>query len=905
MFQPEGYSLDIFKQRYAFTPEETWEEACGRLARQMSIAESPDKQKFYHDKFYETLVNNYFVPGGRVWYGSGRTSPNLLNCFVLSDKLDSADGWGNLAKEMIVTSMKQGGCGIDFSDIRPRGAKILGHGGECPGPVEAMKLINGCAAPVKAGGGRRVALMFSLDLDHPDVEEFLDAKLVKGDLSYANVSVRSLRTTEFIKAVKQDREWELSWKGKYKRTIKARDLWNKIVTNAYNSAEPGFLNWELVLEEANTKAFSPPVTTNPCQPSYATVLTPDGIRTFNDIKAGSIIWSGKYWTKIIRKWSTGIKPVYRYRTTFGNFIGTENHKIIEDGIKIEVKNAQSIDWNVGQIVDSDILNEQDIMDGLVVGDGSVHKASNNLVFLFIGRKDIDYFSSEIKDLIIKERPGLTAEAFEIKTTVTYQELPYTYLRTVPERFYNGNSSKKKGFLRGLFTANGSISGNRVTLKQTSKELIIQVQEMLSSIGIPSYITVNKSKVNEFSNGSYVMKESYDLNITSGRTVFRNQIGFIQKYKQESIIDGSIPKYLTSDIKEIEYLGDEEVFDITVESEDHTYWTGGCLVSNCGEHPLSPYDCCCLGHIVLSRFIDKGDLDWHLLAETIRTGVRFLDNVLSVNHFPMLEMKETSNKLRRIGLGTTALADTLAILGYKYGSEKSLTFIDKLYRFISKQAYEASIMLALEKGEYPSCNREAVLNSGFMKRMPKKIQSLFKDYGMRNCTVLTAAPTGTVSIVSGNCSSGIEPIYAPAYDRRYWAQDERKTELVLHPLFEKFMLESKSVDHLVGSHSLTVKQHMEVQKIVQQHIDQSVSKTINIPESYPIEEVEKLWLEYLPYLKGTTFYRENSRGFVDKDGKIQEPPLVPISLEEAKERFKEKHSINTLNQEACKNGVCEV
>jgi ribonucleotide reductase alpha subunit len=206
MFKPEGFSETIFKDRYAFTAEETWEEATKRVAKQMALAESPDKQKIYEDKFQEILVENLFVPGGRIWYNSGRNNPQLLNCFVLSNKLDSKEGWGNIAREMIVTSMTGGGCGIDFSDVRPRGSTISGQRGECPGPVELMRLVDACAKPVRAGGTRRVALMFSLDLDHPDVLEFLDAKLEKGELTHANVSVRSKRTTDLIKAIKNAKE---------------------------------------------------------------------------------------------------------------------------------------------------------------------------------------------------------------------------------------------------------------------------------------------------------------------------------------------------------------------------------------------------------------------------------------------------------------------------------------------------------------------------------------------------------------------------------------------------------------------------------------------------------------------------------------------------------------------------
>lgn len=589
MFRPEGFSETIFKDRYAFRTDETWEEACRRVAKQVALAESPEKQPFYEERFNEILVDNFFAPGGRIWYNSGRNNPQLLNCFVLSNKLDSKEGWGNIAREMIITSMTGGGCGIDFSDVRPRGAPISGQKGESPGSVELMRLVDACAKPVRAGGQRRVALMFSLDLDHPDVLEFLDAKLTKGELTHANVSVRSKRTTEFIDAVKSDGDWELSWKGKFKKKIKAKDLWNKIVQNAYNSAEPGFLNWELVEKESNISYVENLVTTNPC----------------------------------------------------------------------------------------------------------------------------------------------------------------------------------------------------------------------------------------------------------------------------------------------------------------------------GEIALSSYDCCCLGHVVLHRFVDNQTFDWHKLGNVVRMGVRFLDNVLTVNSYPLPEMKEKSHRLRRIGLGTTGLADTLALLGLRYGSEEGNKFVDDLYRFISKAAYESSVMLAIEKGAFPACDPRKHIESDFMKRMPAKVRALVLEHGVRNCAILTQAPTGTVSILSGNCSSGIEPMFAPAYERRYWHNNERKTELVFHPLFAQFMNEGKQVDHFVGSQDLSVKDHMEVQKIVQSHIDNAVSKTINMAHNYPVDDMNALWLEYLPSLKGTTFYRENTRGYVKEDGTVEEPPLKAISIQEAKTRYKETHKTEATHVDDCASGVCAV
>lgn len=588
MYEPTGFSLEIFKSRYAFTETETWHEACVRVAQQMISAELPTKQAMYREKFLAALESNTFVPGGRIWANAGRTNASMLNCFLLDPNKDSSEGWGQSAYNMIVTSMRGGGCGDDFSEVRPRGASIADQRGVAPGAVELMRLIDACAKPVRNGGQRRVALMFSLDLDHPDIEEFLNAKLVKGELTHANVSVRSKRTGDFIKAVKHDGEIELHWKGRYKRTVRARSLWNTIVTNAYNSAEPGFLNWELALNESNIYYIEDLVSTNPC----------------------------------------------------------------------------------------------------------------------------------------------------------------------------------------------------------------------------------------------------------------------------------------------------------------------------GEIALSAYDCCCLGHIVLSRFVKDGEIDYAELANTIRLGVRFLDNVLTVNHFPLPAMAAKSHSLRRIGLGTTALADTLVLLGYRYGSEEGNKFVDKLFRFISKIAYEASILLAVEKGPFPLCDPSQHIESGFMKRMPAKIKSLVSENGIRNCAILTQAPTGTVSILSGNCSAGIEPMFAPAYQRRYWDKEERKVELVFHPLFAQFMRERRSTNCFVSAHELSIRDHLEVQRIVQKHIDNAVSKTINIPETMAMHDMEAAWLEYLPYLKGTTFYRENTRGYVNKEGVVEPPPLTALTLTEARELYTQQ-AIEGTHSTECPTGVCHV
>lgn len=947
MFSPTGFSLNIFKQRYAFTENETWEEACARVARQMALAESSEKMKTYETKFQDILSKNLFVPGGRIWYQSGRNNPQLLNCFVLSSNLDSREGWGNIANEMIVTSMTGGGCGIEFSDVRPNGAIIHGQTGLCPGPVALMELIDGCAKPVTSGGQRRVALMFSLDIQHPDVLEFLDAKLEKGKLTHANVSLRSRITSEFVTAIKKGTDIELSWKGQYKKSIPARTLWDRIVKNTYDSAEPGFLNWELVAKENNIYYIEDLVSTNPCVTGEMLVTTPNGLKSVNSLIniPFKCIQNGKEYNSS-GFWKTGTRPVYKVTTSHGyQFRLTEDHKIkMSDGSFLNLSDIEIGDNivlnNSRRLIPEFNKNEFDLgwIVGEVVGDGCYNPNKDYYGCVKFWGNTSEYLCKKAFDIINNiettynqaKEPKLPKFDFKNKTYT----LSSKKIDMLCEKYLNINKnvlpeleqaplSVVAGFIQGIFDADGCVGGDPkdkgiyLQLSQSNLSSLQSVQKMLLQFGIISRIqTLREPHYKNMPDGKgglkeYWCKQEYRLDI--GRdsiNIFAKYINFSDPDKRKKLTNvlllrskQSYKEKFETQITEIVFDGIEDVYDCNVD-EINSFDINGVVVHNCGELALSSMDCCCLGHLVLPRFVSEDKtIDWPYLATTITTAVRFLDDVLSVNSYPLAAMKEKSHRLRRIGLGTTGLADMLALMGYRYGSADANKFIDKLFRFISKIAYEASIMLAIEKGPFPACVPEKHIESGYIKRMTPKIRSLILEHGIRNCAILTIAPTGTVSILSDNCSSGIEPMFAPAYERRFWKNKQREVELVFHPLFSRFMEEGKDTSHFVGARDLSIRDHLEVQKIVQNHIDNAVSKTINVAENCSIEEVSKLWLEYLPYLKGATFYRENTRGYVDTEGNVLEPPLVALDLEEAKSRFSSKALKGS--EVHCANGKCEL
>lgn len=900
MFKPTGLGEKIFQERYARNSDESWEEAASRVAYNISLAEQNGKTEVVEEQFKKEIVEGYFMPGGRIWYGAGRPSSQMLNCFVIPTS-DSREGWGKTISDTIVVSGMGGGVGTNYSPVRGRNYPIMKMGGHATGAVSLMRMVDGVGYELVGGGGRRLALMMALAINHPDIIEFIHGKLDLEQLENANISIiipDDYKTEQLVDDIKNNRNIKLKFNGLndvFDREINLAELWDKIVKNAWQCGDPGVLNGYLANQENNVSYLYKLICTNPCQPADATVLTPTGISTIGKIKIGDTIWSGKRWTKVVNKWSTGIKQVNEYHTTNGVFLGTENHRIVSRGKKIEVGSAESIDAAIGPY-ERYLTNVQAVMDGLVIGDGGVHKASNNLVGLYIGEKDQDYFDSHIADLIGDHRPGINPKFYEVETTIEHFELPKTYEREIPDRYFYAVPAVKASFLRGLFSANGSVINNRIALKASSFKLISQVQIMLSSLGIQSYYTVNKPTTIKFSNGDYTCRESYDLNISTDRSKFIGSIGFIQEYKNEKIKIIPTVRHETSNITEITPRGIEEVFDITVDDPDHTYWTGGLLVSNCGEIWLPAYGCCCLGALVLPRFVRNGRVDWDRLDETVRTGVRFLDNVLTMNTYPLPEIRQVCENERRIGLGVMGLHSMLMDLGMKYESPEAIEFIDKLFSKIKHSAYHASVDLAIEKGPFAGYTAE-FLNSPFVKRLKPSVRTRIKEYGIRNCALLTIAPTGTTALVH-NVTGGIEPLFAPVCFRRRFV----KTDMAGEKKTQKTLIVSKDyLDHkelAQGAYDVSVRGHFEVQKTCQYHIDNAVSKTINLRKDFPVEELSDLWLEYLPYMKGSTFYREGSK---------KDEPLEYIPLEEIENVIKTWDGEIEYENETmdCPSGACEI
>ncbi|WP_144155023.1 adenosylcobalamin-dependent ribonucleoside-diphosphate reductase [Paraburkholderia sp. BCC1885] len=322
---------------------------------------------------------------------------------------------------------------------------------------------------------------------------------------------------------------------------------------------------------------------------------------------------------------------------------------------------------------------------------------------------------------------------------------------------------------------------------------------------------------------------------------------------------------------------------------------------CGEQPLPPYGCCNLGPLNLTRFVrdpfaqSKGgspSFDWAALAQSTRTQVRFLDDVLDVTLWPLPEQYDESRAKRRIGVGFTGLGDALVMLGLRYNSAEGRDFAVRIARLMRDEAYRASVELARERGAFPLFNAQHYLEDGtFASRLPEDIKDAIRRDGIRNSHLLSIAPTGTVSLAfADNASNGIEPAFSWTYTRmKVMADDSRESFAVEDYAYRLYRELGGDVaalpDYFVSALEMSARDHLDMMAAVQPYVDTSISKTVNVPADYPFEAFESLYFDaWKSGLKGLATYRPNETlGAVlsvtpqSADDSLSETDLDPLRI----------------------------
>jgi ribonucleoside-diphosphate reductase alpha chain len=306
---------------------------------------------------------------------------------------------------------------------------------------------------------------------------------------------------------------------------------------------------------------------------------------------------------------------------------------------------------------------------------------------------------------------------------------------------------------------------------------------------------------------------------------------------------------------------------------------------CAEQPLPPYGCCCLGSIDLTRFVEqpfeeKAKFSFERFAKVVHTSIRMLDNVLDVTAWPLEQQRKEAMAKRRVGLGFTGLGDALAMLRLRYDGEEARAMAARISAAMRDEAYRASAELAKERGAFPLFNADLYLTgASFAARLPDEIKNLVRKSGIRNSHLLSIAPTGTISLAfADNASNGIEPPFSWVYTRKKRMADGTLKEFPVEDhAWRRYKAAggdmSKLPPYFVTALEISARAHEQMVAAVAPYVDTSISKTVNVPEDYPYEEFQDLYLHaWKSGLKGLATYRPNKvLGSVLSVEKKQEAP----------------------------------
>ena len=462
-------------------------------------------------------------------------------------------------------------------------------------------------------------------------------------------------------------------------------------------------------------------------------------------------------------------------------------------------------------------------------------------------------------------------------------------KTLTPAVERGSSAFYVGVLRGLFDADGSVQGSQVKglsvrLSQSDPALLEVVQRMLLRLGMASTVYRNRRPPGErrLPDGrggthAYPTQAQSELIISGDNLiVWADRIGFADEVKARRLSD-ALQAYrrqlnrerFVATVESIEPAGSQPVYDVSV-AEVHAFCANGLLAHNCGEQPLPPYGCCCLGSIDLTRFVRRpfeadAAFDTEGFARLVKTAVRMLDNVLDITVWPLPQQHEEARRKRRVGLGFTGLGDALVMLGQRYDTAPARETARRIAETMRDQAYEASVELAQERGAFPLFNADLYLSGGsFASRLPAALRERIRTHGLRNSHLLSIAPTGTISLAfADNASNGIEPPFSWSYTRKKRMPDGSLKEYAVEDHAWRLYRHLKGADAplteaFVTALEMSATSHAAMVAAVAPYVDTAISKTVNVPADYPYADFQDLYLDaWKAGLKGLATYRPNA------------------------------------------------
>jgi ribonucleoside-diphosphate reductase alpha chain len=639
---------------------DTW----ARVALAASHAEAPEQRRDWAMQFAGALAGHRFLPAGRIFAGAGTDrNVTLFNCFVMGTIEDDMGAIFAHLREAALTLQQGGGIGYDFSTLRPRGAAVKGVGADASGPVSFMEVWDAMCRTIMSAGSRRGAMMATLACDHPDIESFIDAKRTPGKLSMFNLSV--LASDAFMAAVKNDAPWDLKFGGRIFKTLRARELWDRIMRATYEYAEPGVIFIDRINAENNLAYCETIRATNPCLTADTWIMTGDGPRQIAELvgKFFNAVAEGRCWPSDARGFfSRGTKPVVELATADGYTLHlTADHRVR----KVSRRTRWSCEWEwveAGSLRTGDevLLHdhreapqwgdsqnaEQDAAEGyllgLLIGDG-VLKSDKAVLSVWTGRKAVNGgderpgvrgVMNAASSAISRFRHRADFKGWSEVTGRGEWRLGSSALRKLaadhglmPRRkkvtpaIERRSSCFHTGFLRGLFDTDGSVQGSQekgvsVRLAQSDFGTLQSAQRMLLRLGIASTIyrerrPAGMRKMPDGRGGvkPYAIRAQHELVVSGGNLpLFAKRIGFADTAKKTRLAN-ALANYrralnresFVAMVESVLPAREAEVFDAAIPGLN-AFDANGLWAHNCGEQPLPPYGACLLGSINLAKLV---------------------------------------------------------------------------------------------------------------------------------------------------------------------------------------------------------------------------------------------------------------------------------------------------------------
>lgn len=913
MFEPTGLGKVIFEDRYRLG-EEDWGGACTRVANHIAAAEENGKRDIFTKRFFSELSENYFMPGGRIWYGCGRPKAQLLNCLRFSTLVHTRDG------------LEKAG------DLEGRTVDVLSDDGIyrssewfCYGEQELYEITfeTGDTVFTTAQHGWWI----------PSGGRGRYRRVETRHLSGECVPVQGIANFEY-----DENDWffgvrhgliygdgNLYLNGKFSCLNQfgdslhlVSDFWDETEIVQYND-----WHWHVNKQPSTYKSLPLPSQSRSYIRGFiAGLIAADG----HISRAGGAVLHSRDEDALnqIRYLASyaGI-PTYapRLARLKSPFDGSDK-PLYRMGF------GKSAFWNDGGLDRYMVLKQRHVSNALQ-GTRPRNRGFQKVVSVRpTGAWEKVYCCTEPEThSFVIEHGLLTANCFVVPTADSREGWGTTTHDVIVISGLMGGVGINVSPVRprgSVIRGTGGVATGAVSLMS----LINDVGNVIVGGGgrrmaLMLCLDITHPDLEEFLAAKLDLQRLNNANISVVLPPGLSGKDFKSLVEE----DGDIPLSFNG-IPSGKTLKAREVWNRIVENSwksgepgvlngdlanrmSNLHYYKPLIATNpCGEIWLEEYGCCCLGALVLPSFVRNGEFDWDKLDESVRLGVRFLDDVLTVNHYPLPEIEENCKNVRRIGLGALGLHTMLLELGMDYNSKESFEFVDSLYGFIKNTSYDASVNLAIEKGPFPKYDPK-FLDSGFAKTLKRGIRNKIREHGIRNCALLTIAPTGTTSMVCERpdmtVSSGIEPLPPAVYWRTYFKPNDKgerelTKELVVDGAFWKYPKVQSALD-------IPVEDHFRMQAIVQSHIDNAVSKTINMPKDYPMDKFGDIWLEYLDKCKGTTVYRYGSR---------ENEPISPVPREEWPALLKEHNitppesnpatddlQVNELLALACPSGVCDL